>query len=136
MKLLPPAALIPSNLKKEHSMSPEAQKLAQALLDHHRKVWRPPSKASPSVEPCLIGYGDLCEGAGLSHLKPNIGRFLREIAQWCHDNSWPPLNALAVNHDIRRPGHGYDGAPGCSLERWQDEAAACIKFADYPDRVA
>src|SRR4249920_1170680 len=120
MKLLPPAALIPSNLKKEHSMSPEAQKLAQALLDHHRKVWRPQNKASPSVQPCLIGYGDLCEGAGLSNLKPNIGRLLRKISQWCHDNSWPTLNGLAVNHDTRRPGHGYYGAPGCSPERWQD----------------
>jgi hypothetical protein len=117
-------------------MSPEAQKLAQALLDHHRKVSQPQSKASPSVEPCLIAYGDLCGRAGLSHLKPNIGRFLREVAQWCHDNGWPPLNALAVNHDSRRPGHGYDSAPGCSLARWKDEATACIKFADYPALIA
>lgn len=122
--------------KKEHSMSPEAKKLAQALLDHHRKVWRPQSKASPSLESDLIAYGELCEQAGLSHLKPSVGKFLREIAQWCHDNGWPPLNALAVNHETCRPGHGYDGAPGCSLERWQDQAAACIRFADYPGRVA
>ncbi|HSE90215.1 MAG TPA: hypothetical protein VLJ79_28665 [Candidatus Binatia bacterium] len=117
-------------------MSPEAQKLAQALLDHHRKVCRLQSEASPSLESCLIIYGDLCEKAGLSHLKPNVGKFLREVAQWCHDNGWPPLNALAVNHDTRRPGHGYDNAPGCSLERWQDDVAACIRFTDYPDVIS
>jgi hypothetical protein len=110
-------------------MSPEAQKLAQALLDHHRKFCR---LQSASLDSCLIAYGDLCEQAGLSHLKPNVGEFLREIAQWCHDNGWPPLNALAVNHDTHRPGRGYGSAPGCSLERWQDDVAACIDFADYP----
>ena len=47
-------------------MSPEAKKLAQALLDHHRKVCRPQSKASPSLESDLIAYGELCEQAGLS----------------------------------------------------------------------
>jgi hypothetical protein len=113
-------------------MSPEAQKLAQALLDHHKKVCRLQSKASSIIDSCLITYGDLCEQAGVSHLKPNIGKFLREIAEWCHHNGCPPLNALAVNHDSHRPGHGYDGAPGCSLEQWQDEATACIKFAAYP----
>lgn len=114
-------------------MSPEAQKLAQALLDHHRKVCRSQSETSRSLESCLIVYGDLCEQAGLSHLKPHVGEFLREVAQWCHSKRWPPLNALAVNHETRRPGHGYDGAPGCSRERWQDEVTACINFAGYPD---
>jgi hypothetical protein len=113
-------------------MSPEARKLTQALLDHHRNVCRFLKTTGPSIESCLIVYGDLCERAGLSHLKPNVGKFLREVAQWCHDNGWPPLNALAVNHDNRRPGHGYDNAPGCSLERWQDDVSACIGFADYP----
>jgi hypothetical protein len=113
-------------------MSPGAQKFAQALLDHHKKACRLQSKASLTVDSCLITYGDLCERAGLSHLKPNVGKFLREIAQWCDDKGWPPLNALAVNHDTHRPGRGYSGAPGCSIERWQDEVTACIKFADYP----
>ena len=39
-------------------MSPEAQKLAQALLDHHRKFCR---VQSASLDSCLIAYGDLCE---------------------------------------------------------------------------
>lgn len=117
-------------------MSPEAQKLAQALLDHHRKVRRFQKEASPSVESYLIVYGDLCEQAGLSHLKAKVGRFLREVAQWCHDNGWPPLNAIAVNHDSRRPGRGYNSAPGCSRERWHDEVTACINFGGYPDFIS
>ncbi|HJU63105.1 MAG TPA: hypothetical protein VJ864_13750 [Candidatus Binatia bacterium] len=116
-------------------MSPEAQKLAQALLDHHRKMRRFQKEACPNVESRLIVYEDLCEQAGLSHLKPNVGKFLREVAQWCHENGWPPLNALAVNHQTRRPGRGYDRAPGCSRERWQDEVTACISFAGYPDSM-
>jgi hypothetical protein len=114
-------------------MSPEAQKLAEALLDHHRKVCQPLKQTSPSVESCLIVYGDLCERAGLSYLKPNVGKFLREVAQWCQDNDWPPLNALAVNHNTLSPGQGYDSAPGCSRERWHDDAMACINFTGYPD---
>ena len=114
-------------------MSPEAQKLAQALLDHHRKVCRLQSRVSPGAESYLIAYGDLCEQAGLSQLKPNVGKYLREIAQWCHEKSWPPLNALAVNHATHRPGRGYDSAPGCSCEHWQDEVTACINFGGYPD---
>jgi hypothetical protein len=117
-------------------MSPEAQKLAQALLDHHRKVCLSYTQTTPSVESCLIGYGDLCERAGLSPLKPNVGKILREVAQWCHDNDWPPLNALAVNHDTRRPGRGYSSAPGCSREHWLDEVTACINFTSYPALVS
>ena len=117
-------------------MSPEAQKFAQALLDHHRKFCRSQSREISSSDSCLITYDALCECAGLLHLKPTVGKYLREIAQWCHDNGWPPLNALAVNHDTHRPGRGYSGAPGCSLERWQDEVTACIEFADYPDVIS
>jgi hypothetical protein len=116
-------------------MSPQAQTLAQTLLDHHKKKCRLQSGETPGVDVCVIAYGDLCELAGLAHLKPNAGKYLREIAQWCHDNGWPPLNALAVNHDTRRPGRGYDAAPGCSLARWQDDVTACIGFADYPDVI-
>lgn len=119
----------------QKAMSPEAQKLAQVLLDHQKQVCRLESQASSSIDSCLIAYGDLCEQAGLPHLKPTVGRFLREVAQWCLDNGWPPLNALAVNHDTQRPGRGYDSAPGCNRERWQDEVKACINFAGYPDAM-
>jgi hypothetical protein len=117
-------------------MSPEAQKLARVLLDHQRKVRQPLKQTSPDVKPCLIVYGDLCERAGLAYLKPNVGKFLREVAQWCHDNDWPPLNALAVNHDTLRPGRGYASAPGCSREHWEDEVKACIEFIGYRDLIS
>src|SRR5262245_17405114 len=107
-------------------MTPEAQKLAQALLDHHRKFCRAQRGEMSRIDSCLITYGDLCKRAGLPHLKPTVGKYLREVAQWCHDNGWPPLNSLAVNHDTLRPGRGYDGAPGCSRKSWQDEVAASI----------
>jgi hypothetical protein len=113
-------------------MTPEAQKLAQALFKHHRTVCRLQSGEPPGVDLCVITYGDLCERAGLPHLKATVGKYLREIAEWCQASGWPPLNALAVNHDTGRPGRGYNCAPGCSLERWESELAACIKFADYP----
>ena len=117
-------------------MSPEAQKLAQALLDHHGKVCRSQGAEITSAASCVITYGDLCERAGLPHLKDTMGKYLREIAEWCQVSGWPPLNALAVNHDTQRPGRGYDGAAGCSLTHWKDEAMACIKFAGYPDVIS
>jgi len=117
-------------------MTPEAGALAQALLSHRRKICRSQGSEPTAIDGCVIAYGDLCERAGLPHLKPTVGKYLREVAQWCDDNGWPPLNALAVNHETRRPGRGYDGAPGCSLERWQDEVTACINFTGYPDSIS
>jgi hypothetical protein len=117
-------------------MTFEARALAQALLDHHKRSCRPLRKATPNIESCLITYGSLCEEAGLPHLKPTIGIYLREIAQWCHENGWPPLNSLAVNHESHRPGRGYNAAPGCNLERWSDQVSACVSFADYPDAIS
>jgi hypothetical protein len=123
----------PKESPEGSKLTPEARALARTLLQHRKEVER---GEDPSIDACLITYADLCERAGVSHLKPEVGRYLREIAQWCHENGWPPLNALAVNHGTRKPGHGYDGAPGCSLARWPDQAAACASFEDYPDVVS
>lgn len=114
-------------------MSPEARALAQVLLEHHREICRRPGGPQPSVDSALIPYGMLCERAGLSHSSHNVGPFLREIAKWCHEKGWPPINSLAINYATRMPGQGYDRAPGCSLQHWRDEVAACIEFAGYPD---
>ncbi len=116
-------------------MTSEARALAQVLLDHQKWVRRAEIDDGTTLESYLLSYGDLCDEAGLADLKPAVGKFLREVAGWCHENGWPPLNALTVNHDSRRPGRGYDSAPGCSLERWRDQAAACIAFTNYPKRV-
>src|SRR5262245_57144210 len=117
-------------------MTPEAQQLAQALLDHHRKVCRLQSVETSNTESCLIAYGDLCAQAGLSHLKPRVGKYLREVAQCCQDNGWLPLNPVAAHHDTQRPGHGCDRAPGCHRETWEKEVAAVINFAGYPDFIS
>lgn len=113
-------------------MTPEARALAQALLDRRQTFRRSRSDQGIPIESCLISYGDLCKNAGLPHLTPTVGKFLREIAGWCHDNGWPPLNSLAVNHQTRIPGLGYDAAPGCHLKSWRDEVEACIDFDGYP----
>jgi hypothetical protein len=87
------------------------------------------------MDSCLISYGELCKRAGLADVTSTVGQYLREIAQWCHDHGWPPLNSLAVNHQTRKPGLGYDNAPGCSVANWRVEAAACIGFAGYPEVI-
>jgi hypothetical protein len=115
-------------------MTSEARAVAQALLEHHKRL-RPALSEQLVVDSSVITYAELCERAGLPQIKPIIGKFLREIAQWCDENGWPPLNSLAVNHETRKPGHGYDSAPGCSLEHWSEQVIACISFSSYPDRV-
>jgi hypothetical protein len=114
-------------------MSPEARALAKALLNHHREIVRPPGQVS--TDSALIPYGLLCDRAGLRYLQRNVGPFLREIAEWCHDNGWPPINSLAVNHKSRQPGEGYDKAPGCSRLNWLQEVEECIRFTGYPDTL-
>lgn len=114
-------------------MTPQAQAMANVLLEHHRHVCvRTPV---PRFNSCLIPYGDLCERAGYAELTQSVGRYLREIAEWCTDNGWPPLNALAVNGATRMPGDNYDLAPGCNILNWPDEAQQCVSFRTYPQRV-
>jgi hypothetical protein len=122
--------------RRDSAMTPQARALAQALLAHRREVCQAALTRDSSVDSFVITYADLCERAGLAHIKPTIGKFLREIAEWCHDNKWPPLNSLAVNSETRRPGRGYDRAPGCHLERWSEDATRCIYFTGYPEAAS
>jgi hypothetical protein len=85
-------------------MSPEARALANVLLNHHRQAIRRSREPLKDVNGALISYGVLCDRAGLSYRSRNAGPFLREIAEWCHDHEWPPINSLAVNHATRVPG--------------------------------
>lgn len=114
-------------------MTPIARALTYALLEHHRDVCVPHTFRPPIIDQCLITYGDLCERAGQSGIARSVGRFLQEVAEWCAQNGWPPLNSLAVNKDSRMPGDNYNVAPGCSLLGWPTEAAKCIEFGGYPD---
>lgn len=116
-------------------MTAEARALAQVLLDHHRLVCAPRRGTKPAIDSCVIAYGRLCERAGVPHLTHSVGPFLWEVAEWCEENGWPPLNALAVNRETRMPGEGYDGAPGCTLFAWPEEARAAIEFGGYPAEV-
>jgi hypothetical protein len=113
-------------------MSPIARSLTNALLEHHHATCEPHGGRSVIVDRFVIVYSDLCTRAGLPGLERGIGRYLQEVAEWCQENEWPPLNSLAVNKDSRLPGDNYDVAPGCSLSNWQTEAERTILFRGYP----
>jgi hypothetical protein len=57
------------------------------------------------------------------------------MADWCHKNGWPPINALVINQKLRIPGKGYDRATGCSIRNWKKQITACIAFKQYPKRA-
>ncbi|MEE8449562.1 MAG: hypothetical protein V3S39_08005, partial [Thermodesulfobacteriota bacterium] len=90
------------------TMTAEAQALLKVLLDHHKRTCRGPSGPPRDVDAYLIPYGTLCDRAGVPYLTRGVGKFLQEVAEWCHNNGWPPINSLAVNQDTRMPGEGYD----------------------------
>jgi hypothetical protein len=82
----------------------------------------------------LISYAALCRQAGVPFMTHSAGGPLEEIATYCEQHHWPPINALAVNHDSRYPGEGYFSAPGCShtLDGWVDDVRAVLAFDQYP----
>ena len=122
-------------------MTAEAEALANVLLRCHDEYCRAFQGTSAEritdhmVEQSVIFYGNLCERAGLPFLTHGVGRFLGEIAEWCEENGWPPLNALAVNRATGMPGEGYDGAAGSDLLHWPQQVRACMVFAGYPDTI-
>ena len=122
-------------------MSEEARAVANVLLVHHREVCRPVRIAADEisddlVDDCTLTYGTVCERAKMPNLNHIVGRFMGEIAQWCADNDWPPLNSLAVNAESWIPGVGYDGAGGiCEQHLWPQQVRECIKFKRYPPAV-
>ena len=64
----------------------------------------------------------------------SAGGPLEEIAAYCKEKEWPPINALAVNLDSRYPGDGYFSAPGCSpaLEGWVQDVGRVLACTEYP----
>jgi hypothetical protein len=115
------------------SLSPEATALCQVLLNHQRAILSAANR--PRFQDCLITYRELCDAAGLPLLTESINGCLWEIAEFCAENGWPPLNAIVVNARTHEPGRSYDKAPGCSLKDWLDEAQRCLEFPHYPDLV-
>jgi len=112
-------------------MTSEAKAIGNALLDHHRIHCRP----GKTINSCIISYGNLCNQAGLPSLTRVVGNFLIEIADWCSQNNFPPLNSLAVNSQTNMPGDNYKLAPGCSILNWSNEVQACINFTNYPTTI-
>lgn len=117
-------------------MRPEARALGNALLQHHKTR----TQAAPPAQRVLIrrytiSYSDLCARARVPHLTRIVGSFLGEVAQWCADHGYPPLNALAVNASTAQPGEGYDGAGGFKMVDWHAEVERCIRFTGYPASV-
>jgi hypothetical protein len=113
------------------SLSEEALAICQVLLDHQRALLGSPKR--PPFQQCLLTYGDICEAARLPLLTQSVNRCLWEIAEFCADNEWPPLNALVVNARTREPDKSYAKAPGCNLKNWLDEAQRVIAYPHYPD---
>ena len=122
-------------------MTAEATTIANVLLKRHQEVCGgfkgvPPKNITDrNVEECVIFYGNLCERAGVPFLTHGVGRFLGEIAEWCEEHGWPPLNSLAVNRATGMPGVGYDGAPGSDLLLWPEQVRQCIVFSGYPEAI-
>lgn len=114
----------------------ESIQICNSLLEHHRFMC---PTGNENYKLCTIGYLRLCANAGVPALYRRCGEFLLEIAEWCAaqvPKPWPPLNALAVNEDEKRPGDHYDLAPGCSLLTWPEEVQAAIAFRGYPERCS
>jgi hypothetical protein len=117
-------------------MKPESRALGQTLLDLHRKqtATHPPGKRLV-LKNYTMAYGDLCSAAKVGHLTRIVGGFLQEIAEWCAQNGYPPLNSLAVNGGMGQPGEGYDGAGGFKAIDWATDVEKCIRFTGYPPNM-
>jgi hypothetical protein len=117
--------------------SPPALALGQKLLEHHQAVCRgakipAAGLTDAQVAPLSIRYGKLCELAGLPFLARSSGGYLYEIAVWCENEGWPPINALVVN-ESGLPGDGYDRPPGGGYAQWPEQVRSAIAFKGYPD---
>jgi len=117
-------------------MREEAHALGQALLGHHHATTtaNPPGR-HVIISRYTISYSDICARAGAEHLTRIVGSFLGELAQWCADNRYPPLNSLAVNSTTGQPGEGYDGAGGFKAINWATEVEQCIRWTGYPAKM-
>lgn len=115
-------------------MSDRAVKLANALLQHQRRFRREPKNVNQkSVEKAIIAYQAIGTNAHIGWR--DIGQPLRDIAEWCDEQGWPPLNSLAVNNKTHEPSKEYDGAGNFQLAQWCYDVRKCIGFSGYPKKV-
>jgi hypothetical protein len=125
----------------ERKMNPLSYDLGNALLGRHRDLC---SKFTGNysdvpeslVEEATISYRSLLQNIRAPEsLAEGIGRYLEELAEWCESRKLPPINALAVNGQTRRPGAGYFLAPGCGAN-WNREVRECIACRSYPAEIS
>jgi hypothetical protein len=105
-------------------MTPFAQDLCNALLRRHRQCCLSinvlaADVTAEMVNRTTIGYEALCAEINAAELVRTIGKSLDEIATWCRDSGFPPLNALAVDARTSVPSYGYFEADGCG--QWEEE---------------
>lgn len=112
-------------------LSAEALEICQALLDHHRSLRAAPRR--PPFDRCLIVYEELLALAGIA--PRNLDACLDEIAEWCVQNDFPSIDALAVCGSTREPAVGYADGPGCVKDGWLEDAQRCLDFDYYPRLV-
>lgn len=129
-------------VRTQRSMRNVTRVILRVLLAHHRRVCIPLGltadqilKTPGIINECTIEYRRLCNTAQLGFITNSLGSILKEIADLCHENGWPPLNALVVSAETWMPSDGYDKGAGCHSSRWPEEAAACIAFRGYPETV-
>ena len=117
------------------------QATMQALLCH---VWRCRDVGvaeAAEIFPAgyLISYKGLIELGPLALIPVQMGTVLRGVGAWCVENDWPPLAALVVNAEKRRPGRGYylgeDSARDAVGWRMED-FKRCVEGAGELPRVA
>jgi hypothetical protein len=112
------------------ALSHRAAAIAAVLLDHHRRTSR--RAHATDDRSSLINTDRLCALAGMPDHAGSIAVSLMEVAQWCADRGWPPLNALAVHRETGKPSGYYRLAAGCSVLGWRDEMRACLAFDGFP----
>jgi hypothetical protein len=115
------------------ALGPRSDVIASVLLDHHASLRRRmlvERHRDPASS--LLTTDRLCARAGMPGFASSVAVSLVEIARWCADHHWPPLNSLAVQKETGKPGSYYRLAPGCSVIGWSDEVRACLRFDRYP----
>ena len=117
------------------------QATMQALLCH---VWRcrdvgVAETAEMFPAGWLISYKGLIEFGPLALIPVQMGQVLRGVGAFCAQNDWPPLPALVVNAEKRRPGRGYyvGEASAQDVVGWRvEDFRRCVDGAGELPRVA
>ena len=117
------------------------QATVQALLCH---VWRCRDVGAAGVAEMfpagwLISYKGLIEFGPLALIPVQMGMVLGGVGAFCLENDWPPLPALVVNAQWKRPGRGYYVGMDSARDAlgWKvEDVRRCVESAGELPRVA